>query len=253
MFDTPRAVPIADRTERHYATFLAPIYRWMLGDFAQAIERSRAELCELGVGTARRGARALDLGAGLGLQTMPLVELGYEVTAVDGSEKLLSELSAACPRARVVRADLGAAGPLASGAYDVVVCMGDTLPHLRSVPEVRAVLGEASTCVTPGGLLLLTFRDYTGPPPRPADRFILVRGDADRILTCHLDYAADRVFVTDVLHERLEGRWSLRASTYEKLRLAPLFIASELTAHGLLVERCDSTGGRISIVARRRA
>jgi hypothetical protein len=69
-------VHVADRTQLHYATLLAPIYRWMLGDFSSAIERSRAELRELGVGAARRGARALDLGAGL-CPDDPLVELGY--------------------------------------------------------------------------------------------------------------------------------------------------------------------------------
>jgi SAM-dependent methyltransferase len=203
------------------------------------------------VGAARRGDRALDLGAGLGLQTIPLVELGYAVTAVDGSEALLSELSAACPDARVIRADLAAASEFATETYGVVVCMGDTLPHLRSVEEVRSVLRAASASLAPGGLLLLTFRDYTGPPPRPTDRFILVRGDAQRILTCCLDYADDRVLVTDVVHELVAGRWSLRASQYEKLRLAPSFVAVELGARGLSVDRCESSGGRVTIAARR--
>src|SRR5262252_1466030 len=128
MADTTKA----DRTRLHYSTLLAPIYRWMLGDFPSAIERSRAELGELGVGAARQGARALDLSAGLGLQTIPLVELGYEVTAVDGSEKLLSELSAVCPAAHVVRADLATLSDVVTGTFDVAVCMGDTLTHLGS-------------------------------------------------------------------------------------------------------------------------
>jgi 2-polyprenyl-3-methyl-5-hydroxy-6-metoxy-1,4-benzoquinol methylase len=247
MTDTPKA----DRTRLHYATLLAPIYRWMLGDFPSAIERSRAELRDLGVGAARPGARALDLGAGLGLQTLPLVELGYEVTAVDGSEALLSELSAACPDANVVRADMAAVSGFFAGTYDVVVCMGDTLTHLRSDEEVRTVLGAASDHLAPGGLLLLTFRDYTGAPRRSTDRFLLVRGDAERVLTCFLDYGADRVLVTDVVHELSAGQWSMRASEYEKLRLAPSAVTSGLSALGLSVERCESRGGRVAIAARR--
>ena len=253
MTDTPEAVPSRDRTRLHYETLLAPIYRWMLGDFSSAIERSRAELRQLGVGKAPRGARALDLGAGPGLQTLPLVELGYEVTAVDGSEALLSELSAACARARVIRADLLAAAGFLAGAYDLTVCMGDTLTHLRSEEEVRTLLAAVSAHLAPGGLLVLAFRDYSRPPPRSTDRFVLVRGDKERILTCCLDYRAGRVLVTDVVHELSPGGWSLRASEYEKLRLSPSAVASTLSAEGLRVERCESLAGRVAIVARRAA
>lgn len=241
---------IADRTRRHYATLLAPIYRWMLGDFPSALERSRAELAELGIGAARRPARALDLGAGLGLQTIPLAGLGYEVTAVDCSEALLSELSTACPGARAVHADLAHFGAFLAGTYDVIVCMGDTLTHLRSHQEVSMLLDAASAHLAPGGLFLLTFRDYSGPPRSSADRFVLVRGDPERILACRLDYGADRVLVTDLVHELAAGRWSLRTSHYEKLRLSPSAIASAMSAAGLFVERCESTGGRVAIAAR---
>jgi SAM-dependent methyltransferase len=248
---TATAAPIADRTRLHYATFLAPIYRWMLGDFPSAIARSQSELGRLGVEAARRGARALDLGAGLGLQTIPLVDLGYQVTALDSSEALLSELSRDCPDARIVQADLTAASDLALGAYQVIVCMGDTLPHLRSTQEVLRVLGLASARLVPGGLLVLTFRDYTEPARHSMDGFLLVRGDSERILTCHLDYGADRVLVTDLLHERWQepsgGRWSLRASAYEKLRLSLAFVASDLTARGLALERYESIDGRVAI------
>jgi 2-polyprenyl-3-methyl-5-hydroxy-6-metoxy-1,4-benzoquinol methylase len=242
---------VVDRTRLHYATLLAPIYRWMLGDLPSAIARSHAELRHLGVDAARPGARALDLGAGLGLQTIPLVGLGYEVTAVDSSEALLSELSAACPDARAVRADLTAPNEFATGSYEVIVCMGDTLTHLRSTEEVLTVLGAASAHLAPRGLLILTFRDYAGPPRHSTDRFLLVRGDAERILTCCLEYDADRVRVTDLVHEHSAGQWSLRASEYEKLRLSPAAVASDLTARGLSLERYESDGGRVSIAARR--
>lgn len=248
---SPKTTPPTERTRLHYETLLAPLYRWMLGDFPSAIERSRAELRELGVGPARPFGRALDLGAGPGLQTIPLVDLGYETTAVDGSAALLAELSAACPAAHVVRTDLRATGEYAAGLYDVIVCMGDTLTQLGSADDVRNVLAGASAHLAPDGRLLLTFRDYSGPPRRGADRFILVRADADRILTCCLDYDTDRVFVTDVVHENAQGQWTLRASEYEKLRLSPSAVASDLSAQGLAVDRCDSVGGRVSIVARR--
>ena len=240
-----------DRAARHYATLLAPIYGWMIGDVRSAIERSRVELQELGVAAAQEGARALDLGAGTGLQTIPLIELGYEVTAVDGSERLLAELSTASPRTRIVRADLLAFDRFLAGTCDVIVCMGDTLTHLRCLDDVHLLLETVAAHLAPGGLLALTFRDYSGPPPDPADRLILVRAAGGRILTCLLEYDGDRVRVTDIVHELSAGQWSLRSSRYEKLRLSPSAIASALADAGLRVDRCNVIGGRVSIVARR--
>ncbi|MCE9580870.1 MAG: hypothetical protein K8W52_47590 [Deltaproteobacteria bacterium] len=81
-------------------------------------------------------------------------------------------------------------------------------------------------------------------------RFIPVRSDADRILTCCLDYADDHVRVTDLVHERRGDTWTMRASEYAKLRLAPAVVAAELTAHGLTLERCEPTSRGVVVTAR---
>jgi len=244
-------LPTTNQTARHYETLLAPIYRWMLGDFPTALARSRDQLRELGVTSARPRARALDLGAGLGLHSIALANLGYRVTAVDSSEALLSELSGLCPDAQVVRADLTATSEFLPGPYDVVVCMGDTLTHLRSEQEVYAVLGAACDHLAPGGLMVLTFRDYSGPPRVATDRFLLVHGDAKRILTCCLDYGAERVYVTDIVHEISSEGWSMQTSQYEKLRLSPLLVVSMLTGLGFSVKQSQSGGGLVALVASR--
>jgi SAM-dependent methyltransferase len=238
-------------TRAHYETLLAPIYRWMLGDFAAALARSRVELRGLGVGRAREGARGLDLGAGLGLQSIPLHELGYRVTAVDSSRELLGELRRECPGVVTLEADLLDLARVARDQYAVVVCMGDTLTHLASQAEVDSVLAAAAAALEPGGALVATFRDYVAPVRESVERFILVRADENRVHTCCLDYGSERVRVTDLLHERAGGEWSLRASAYEKLRLSHAWVAERLRAHGLGVTRAESNGGRASVVARR--
>src|SRR5262249_38089820 len=109
--------------------------------------------------------------------------------------------------------------------------MGDPLTHLRSHEEVRTLLSAAAAHLAPRGLLLLTFRDHTGPPRRAGDRTFVVRGDAERILTCRLETTrATLVVITDTVHERAPGAWSVRTSAYEKLRLDPSVVRSELSA-----------------------
>jgi hypothetical protein len=115
------------------------------------------------------------------------------------------------------------------------------------------LLADAVAQLAPGGALVLTFRDYASRALEGAERFILVRADERRILTCCLDYAADRVQVTDLVHELGPTGWSLRASSYPKLRLDCDWVRALVEAHGCSVNRAEAAGGRITIVARRGA
>jgi hypothetical protein len=56
--------------ERHYQRLLAPVYAWMIGDPEAAFARSREALAAAGLG--RGQGLAVDLGAGFGLQAIPL-------------------------------------------------------------------------------------------------------------------------------------------------------------------------------------
>jgi hypothetical protein len=99
------------------------------------------------------------------------------------------------------------------------------------------------------GLFIATFRDYVSAPLQADQRFILVRGDEQRLLTCFLEYAAQHVTVHDLLYERKDGRWQQRVSSYRKLRLAPEWLISKLTDCGLAVRRSSGPGGMVQIVA----
>lgn len=98
---------------------------------------------------------------------------------------------------------------------------------------------------------MATFRDYASAPLEGDARFILVRGDAERMLTCFLEYADTTVRVHDLLHRREGGTWRLTASSYPKLRLAPQWVAETLSSLGLAVVRGTGAGGMTRIVARK--
>lgn len=248
---------MASSVKAHYEQLLAPHYTWIAGGAEGSRSRFAALLGELGLRPSSAGATALDLGAGSGFQSLPLAAAGYRVTALDLSETLLAELArdaaAASLSVRTVVADLrDLATHVPSPAPELVVCMGDTLPHLPSLDDVARVLAASAAALAPGGHLLLSFRDHT-TARTGADRFIPVRSEPDRLFTCFLDYGPDRVAVHDILHTRASAtaEWRMAVSVYEKLRLAPAFVRAELARAGLTLVRDTASSGLVTLVARR--
>jgi SAM-dependent methyltransferase len=50
--------------------------------------------------------------------------------------------------------------PLAAASVDVVVCADNSLPHLLTADDVVAALAEMRRVAVPGGLVLVSTRDY---------------------------------------------------------------------------------------------
>lgn len=245
----------------HYERLLAEHYTWMLGDFEGGVAAQRALLERWGLGRPRaeaaRPGTALDLGAGSGLQSIALAELGYRVVAVDTSAALLAELErrrAALP-IETVHGDLRELSALrrvrdGAGTFDVAVCMGDTLTHLPRREDVTRLFADLHALLTPGGIVVLTFRDLT-PELVGLDRFIPVRATPDKVMTCFLEYEPERVMVHDVVYERAGEEWVLRKSAYPKLRLAPAWVGGAVEAAGFVVRANEGAGRLWGIVAER--
>lgn len=235
----------------HYERLLAAHYSWMLGgDVREVAERQAGLLAELGV---KGGGVAVDLGCGSGAQTLALAGLGFSpVVAVDTSRRLLDELMTYVmdsDAVRPVHGDLRTALPEVTepGTVAAVVCMGDTLPHLPSKADVPVLLGHVVRALTPGGHLVLTYRDLTAEL-RGTDRFIPVRSSDDQLLTCFLEYRdEDTVIVHDLLHTRTDGGWQQQVGSYPKLRIASAWLADQCRAAGLDVrhDAPDARGMRV--------
>jgi 2-polyprenyl-3-methyl-5-hydroxy-6-metoxy-1,4-benzoquinol methylase len=241
---------MAGTVEEHYAHHLGPIYTWMVGDLDAAFARGDAELDMLP--PRPKPGHALDLGAGFGFHAIPLGRRGYSVVAMDSYEPLLRELElrkGSLP-VRTVAANLSGFRAHIGPPLDVIICMGDTLTHLPSPAAVDSLFTDVAASLSQGGIFIATFRDYATAPLQGDARFIPVRSDADRVLTCFLEYAETTVTVHDLLHQRDGARWRLRVSSYPKLRLAPQWVADRLGAAGLTVSRDTVAGGMIRVTAR---
>jgi hypothetical protein len=127
--------------------------------------------------------------------------------------------------------------------------MGDTLPHLPSVEAVRQLFAAARARLAPGGALVLTYRDLSRAV-EGTDRFIPVRADDDRILTCFLEYLPELVRVHDLLYRRTGDGWRLEKSWYPKLRLAQADVEDWLAGAGFAITHVTNTRGMVEIVAR---
>jgi SAM-dependent methyltransferase len=234
----------------HYEKFLASIYSWTSGSTEAALEAGKAEIDEL-VLNLPRGAVVVDLGAGFGMHAVPLARAGARVLAIDSSAALLAELSRLAGDLPVtaIQDDLLSFRAHLDEKAAAVLCMGDTLTHLPEHHLIDYLVQEVHEALAPGGHFVLTFRDYSDPLTGEA-RFVPVRSDERRILTCFLEYEEDSVVVHDILHERAGDAWETRVSSYRKLRLAPDRVIASLETIGFETRRENGARGMVRLVSR---
>jgi Methyltransferase domain len=233
----------------HYENHLAPVYLWMAGGFDAAVSRGESEINAV-CPNPSNGLTAVDLGAGFGMHSIPLARRGYSVVAIDSSPKLLEVLRDHVETLPIqtVEDDLLAFQKYLNTKAQLILCMGDTLTHLTEPQSVEQLFSLVAESLHPGGTFITTFRDYTSPLVGDG-RFIPVRSDNDRILTCFLEYSPDCVTVHDVLHERNGSTWQLRVSAYQKLRLSPEWVSMALQARGFAVRIEPGLAGMVRVVA----
>jgi SAM-dependent methyltransferase len=174
--------------------------------------------------------------------------------AVDTSAHLLAELKRLAGELTVttVQDDLLSFRAHLQEKAAAVFCMGDTLTHLPEHTNVDFLVQEVAEALAPAGHFVLSFRDYS-EPLLEEQRFIPVRGDERRILTCFLEFEEDTVVVHDILHERGGDAWETRVSSYRKLRLSPDRVLGSLESFGFESRRENGLRGMVRLVAKLRA
>lgn len=154
-----RVDPIAGFYDDLASTYHLIYPDWEASVQAQGEALNRLLREELGA----RLARVLDCACGIGTQLLGLSQHGHMVTGSDLSRRAVLRAARECAQrglpARLAVADLRSL-PFASAAFDAVVCADNALPHLLDPGEALTALAAMHRVLRPGGVLMLSTRDY---------------------------------------------------------------------------------------------
>lgn len=223
-----------EKVKAHYDSHLADVYSWMAGDFREKVNQTREFFIKNNIKPSSTHS-TIDLGSGHGIQSAALAEIGFDVTAVDFSEKLLLELKQnTANKVKTINGDITEFIYPMENKPELIVCMGDTLTHLPSINEVNRLIGNAAENLHKNGRLILSYRDLSRELTGTS-RFIPVKSDDTRIITCFLEYSDSLVNVNDILHEKINDKWEMKVSSYPKLKIPVNEITDMLQGFGLSV------------------
>jgi SAM-dependent methyltransferase len=99
------------------------------------------------------GNRLLDAGCGTGKSLLPLLERGYEITGVDGSEEMLALAAGKVgDRVQLVHADLTDLPVL--GEFDLITCLNDVSNCILDPADLGRAYERLAANLAPGGVLV---------------------------------------------------------------------------------------------------
>jgi len=105
---------------------------------------------------------------------------------------------------------------------------------LENKADIEKLIEDCANILSKNGKLILSYRDYS-TELNDQQRFIPVKSDKDRILTCILDYESEKVKVTDLLYEKTKNGWNQKVSSYRKVRITPNEIAEMIENNGMKI------------------
>ena len=132
---------------------VAPFYDDFTRGYGYEYESWTNRLLTLAEAAGLEGNRLLDLGCGTGLNFIPLLERGWEVTGCDISPAMLGFARAKVgDRAKLLVTDMRSLPKL--GEFDLIWAVNEPLNYLLSPEELEAALAGIRRNLAPRGLAL---------------------------------------------------------------------------------------------------
>ena len=236
--------------KEHYDNHLADFYEWMTGNF-ETRQDEQQKFFEHHNISPLINKTAVDLGAGHGLQSISLAKLGFNVIAIDFNQKFISDLNNRAKgfSIQTIESDIIDFNKYIDKA-GLIVCMGDTISHLDTFESLRKLIESCYEKLEEKGKLILSFRDYESKLT-DTQRFIPVKSDDNRILTCLLEYFENSVRVTDLLYEKIQSseEWIQKVSSYLKLRVTSSNVSEIIKSAGFKILSDEEINRMIYLVA----
>lgn len=142
---------------------IAEFYDLIYADWGESMRRHGAAISAM-LGRDPATTRILDASAGIGTQSLPLATMGYDVVARDLSHGAIRRLQReARDRGLQIDAapcDMREVASSTDGPFDAVISFDNSVPHLLTDIDIVATLEGFKQVLVPGGVVLLSVRDY---------------------------------------------------------------------------------------------
>lgn len=173
-------------------------------DWERRLGREAAFFREL---FTRVGAhRIVDVGCGSGKHAIMFREWGHEVVCVDPSESMRAQAVENAADAgvdlEIMEGGFGGLAPLVGEGWDVVLTLGNGLPHVNGVEGLHVTLRDFASILRPGGVVVLHLLNHArliSQRIRMLPPAIRSTPEGDRVFLKVLDYAEGAImfdFVT---------------------------------------------------------
>ncbi|HXI55939.1 MAG TPA: class I SAM-dependent methyltransferase [Polyangia bacterium] len=108
--------------------------------------------------------RVLDAAAGIGTQSLPLARRGFHVLSRDLSSSAIVRLRSEAEKRNLVIdaavADMRTVSTTVAQPVDAVIAFDNSVPHLLTDGDVLSAFQSFYDCLRPGGVCILSVRDY---------------------------------------------------------------------------------------------
>jgi SAM-dependent methyltransferase len=168
-------------------------------------------------------ARLLDAACGTGMHAIAIAALGHKVSAADlfpgMVEKSLRNARDASVNLDVRTAGFGELAPtFGASRFDLLLCLGNSLPHLLSPTGLEAALADFALCLRPGGVVLIQNRNFDlvmAGQERWMDPQTHTEGDLEWVFQRFYDFEPDGLIRFNIvtLNRQGQGDWSADVAT----------------------------------------
>jgi len=182
--------------------------------------------------------RVLDVGCATGGHVLHFAARGLEAVGADPSGAMIrrAESSAAGKSGvRFVQAGFGELAERVGADFDVVTCLGNTLPHALTRHELDNALLDMSAVLRPGGLLVIQLLNYDRILAEQR-RFLGIssgaRNGVEQLFFRFYDFDGLRLTFNVAVFKKGEGGWSFNVDSTQLRAIRQEELAEALALAG---------------------